>query len=444
MKILFYQTEGRIGGAEMSMLDVLAEIRRARPDWPLFVVLGAEGPIQTEIEAMGVGCEVVALPGRASRLGDAGAIRSFDRLATLGKMIAAAPATLGYVAKLRRAFDRLRPDLIQTNGMKAHVLAARAARSGTPILWHIHDYVSSRPIMSILLNKEARRRAARGGLIVITESRSVAADAERSLAKARGVLIRAIHNAVDVDRFSPGSEESRVQAAAALDRAAGFGPAPEGTVRVGLIATYAIWKGHEVFLEAASMLDFSRPIRLYIIGGPIYRSTGSQHTVEALRDRIDVLGLRDRVGLTGHIADPAAAIRGVDVVVHASVRPEPFGRVIVEGMACGKAVIVSVPADDWKTVDSTRRDLEPDSGVIEPKVSASGATELFRHGIDAFGVPAGDPSALAAAIDRLASDHELRNKLANEGRRAAIDRFDRRKLAEKWLPLYDPRGSSVP
>ncbi len=76
------------------------------------------------------------------------------------------------------------------------------------------------------------------------------------------------------------------------------------------------------------------------------------------------------------LGDPA-----LDVVVHASTRPEPFGRVIVEGMACGRAVVA---------------------------VRDGGSAELFEDGVEALGVPPDDPDALAAAIDRLVADADLR------------------------------------
>ena len=47
------------------------------------------------------------------------------------------------------------------------------------------------------------------------------------------------------------------------------------------------------------------------------------------------------VGFTGRIDDVPAALRALDIVVHASVEPEPFGLVIAEAMACGRPVVVS-------------------------------------------------------------------------------------------------------
>ena len=107
------------------------------------------------------------------------------------------------------------------------------------------------------------------------------------------------------------------------------------------------------------------------------------------------------------------ALRALDVVVHASTRPEPFGRVIAEGMACGRAVIA---------------------------IRDGGAAELFEDGVSALGCPPRDPDALAEAIGRVVADSELRQRLGQAGRQAALTRFDRRRLAEPWSRVYEDVG----
>jgi glycosyltransferase involved in cell wall biosynthesis len=186
---------------------------------------------------------------------------------------------------------------------------------------------------------------------------------------------------------------------------------------VGLVATFARWKGHEVFLEAAARVPADRPCRFYVVGGPIYQSAGSQYTPEELKGRAEALGLNGRVGFTGHQSDPVAALRALDVVVHASTRPEPFGRVIVEGMACGRAVIAM-------------RD--------------GGAAELFDHEVSALGCRPGDPDELAGAMTRLVDDPSLRERLGAAGRRAALSRFDRARLADEWLAVLGAGPAAVP
>jgi glycosyltransferase involved in cell wall biosynthesis len=183
-------------------------------------------------------------------------------------------------------------------------------------------------------------------------------------------------------------------------------------VRVGLVATYARWKGQGVFLEAAARLLAARPavpLRFYLIGGPIYHTRGSQFSDGELRSLARGRGLDGHVGFVGFQPDPAEAYRALDVVVHASTQPEPFGLTIAEAMACGKPVVAA---------------------------QAGGAAELFRHGHDALGVPPGDAAALAAAVGRLAADAPARLRLSACARRTAVQRFSQDRLGPAFLALY--------
>lgn len=398
----------------MCLLDLLAEFRACRPGWSLKVILGDDGPLFGAVSALGVACDVLPMPGRLAALGDAGLDLSrggvgggaLGRLALAGRGTGAALAASGYLRRLRRAVRAEAPDLVHTNGMKAHVLGARAAPRRVPVVWHLHDYPGSRAVMGRLLRWSARR-----GVRGVAVSRSVAADAAGVLGPR--VPVDLVYNAVDLARFAPGPGDG-----AWLDARAGLPPAAAGTLRVGLVATYARWKGHEVFLEAAGRLSGGPPARFFVVGGPLYRSAGSQYTADELRAAADRLGLAGRVGFVGHQDEPSAVYRALDVVAHASTRPEPFGRVIVEAMACGRAVVAS---------------------------RAGGAVELFEDGVSALGCPPGDPGALAAALARLIADPEARRALGASGRAEAVARFGRDRLAGEWSRVYrDALGGPGP
>jgi glycosyltransferase involved in cell wall biosynthesis len=220
------------------------------------------------------------------------------------------------------------------------------------------------------------------------------------------VKVKVILHAVDTERFSPGRGDG-----AELDRLAGMSPVAAGTVRVGLVATYARWKGHLAFLDAAAMLAATAPalgVRWYIVGGPIYH-TAAQFTEEELRREAADRGLAGRVGFIPFAADPVPIYRALDVVVHASTQAEPFGLTIAEAMACGRAVVVS---------------------------AAGGAAELFTDGVDALGVPPGDVDRLAAAVRKLAEDQALRVRLAAAARHTAIEHFNANRYGSELCQLY--------
>jgi glycosyltransferase involved in cell wall biosynthesis len=390
VRIVYLNPSGRLGGAETSLRELLASVRAAEPDWELWLVLGEDGPLAEIARHLEVNVVVMPLPPALARLGESG--RWLE--AAFGLLIAAAPAA-AYARRLARWLKSLHPDIVHTNGLKMHLLGAWTRPPRSPLVWHIHDYVSLRPLMRRLLRPFRKACTA-----AIVNSNSVAEDLRRVLP---GLRIVPIYNAIDLQRFTP--EGSRLD----LDAKSGLAPAAPGTVRVGLVATYARWKGHKVFLEALARLPGAAPVRGYIIGGPIYQTSGSQWSELELRAEAGRLGLAGKVGFTGFIEDTPAAMRSLDIIVHASTQPEPFGMVIVEGMACGKAVIAS---------------------------QAGGASELFTDGENALAHKPGDSSGLARQIERLSLDKPLRDALGKSGRASAERLFHGKRLVRELLAFY--------
>ena len=75
------------------------------------------------------------------------------------------------------------------------------------------------------------------------------------------------------------------RAALDLDALCRLPPLAAGGIRVGLIGTFARWKGHDVFLKALAARAVSDvPVRGYVIGAPIYETESSQFSVDELRD----------------------------------------------------------------------------------------------------------------------------------------------------------------
>jgi glycosyltransferase involved in cell wall biosynthesis len=398
MRLLFLSPVGVVGGAERVLLTAVAGIRRAEPSAVLRVIVPHPGPLAAAAEQAGAEVDVVPMPAAISGIGDS-ALRSrgkwSGRVRLLAGSLLAVPAGLAYISRLRTAVRRFAPDVVHSNGIKTHLLARLTVPRRTPVVWHLHDFYSLRPLAARLLRR-VRGRVAAG----IAISRAVAADAAATLP---GVPVEVIPNALDLARFSPGTGDN-------LDELAGTDPAPPGAVRIGLVATYAKWKGHLVFLDAARRLAAEAPhlpIRWYVIGGPIYHTT-AQFTGEELRAAAAERGVADRVRFVPFLPDPSGAYRALDVVVHASTLPEPFGLTVAEAMACGRAVVVS---------------------------AAGGAAELFTDGRDGFGAPPGDAAALASAVGRLAEDPALREQLGANARATAAARFDDTRYGPQLLDL---------
>jgi glycosyltransferase involved in cell wall biosynthesis len=402
LQVVFLNPAGVIGGAERALLDLIASLRQARPAWRLAVIAAADGDLVRAASALGAQASVVAFPRSLAVLGDAGTgpEARARTVGLAGRLAAAAPAIATYRRRLAAAIATLAPDVIHTNGFKMHLLgiwaASRRTSRQTPVLWHMHDFVRTRPLMGPLLRAHARRCAA-----VVAVSHSVAQDARAALG--RHPPIFTVYNAIDLARFAPAGPLLDI------DRLAGMPPLGEGGVRVGIVATMARWKGHETFLRALAALPPATPVRGYVIGGPLYQTADSQYSLAELRAVATAMGLGGRIGFTGFVADVAPAMRALDIVVHASTQPEPFGLVIAEAMACGRAVIAS---------------------------AAGGAGELIEDGIDALAHRPGDAPALARLIEQLASDRAIRQRLGQAAARASARRFTHARLAADLLPIY--------
>jgi glycosyltransferase involved in cell wall biosynthesis len=375
-------------------------LRATKTDWSTKLIVGSEGPLAERAFALGVPTTVLPFPPSIARIGDSEAggarasrLRRFSLLPRLGLAIGAA---ISYVRELHRVLGQMAPDVLHTNGFKMHVLGVWARPSRVPVVWHIHDYVRPRPIMSRLLKIHASRCAA-----VVANSDDVRRDVRTALGD--HPIAYSVHNGLDLTNFCP------VGPTLDLDALAGLSKTAAGEVRVGLLGTLARWKGHSVFLRAISMLPRELPVRAYVIGDAIYQTAGSQYSIDELRNMARRLGISERVGFTGLVEEPAAALRALDIVVHASTQPEPFGLVVAEAMACGRAVIVS---------------------------STGGVTEIVDPPANGLAYAPGDAAALAESIERLVIDRDLRTQLGIASRAAAVRHFDRARLAREFVPIY--------
>ncbi len=391
MRIAYLSVSDQLGGSEVVLLEMIKGVRRLRPDWTLQVILPGRGPLLDRAEAAGADCIIVPMPLSLARLGEFGA----GSAALAARLVPVALALPGYLHRLRTSITAGRPAILHTNGLKAHVVGVRAG-GDAKVVWHMHEYIGGRRATRLLLGRHQGGVAA-----MLANSASVAADVTSALRPS--VPVQVVHNAVDLRTFAPdGPVED-------LDRRAGLAPPATTILRVGLVATFARWKGHEVFLRALAAVPGDVPVRGYVIGGALYDTAGSQHTAEELQALADRLGLGGRVGFTGFLP-PAPAMRALDVVVHASTRPEPFGLVIAEAMACGRAVITS---------------------------ASGGAAELVTAGEDALTHVPGDAASLSACIIRVAGDPVLRRELGARARASACRRFDSDRLAREVVAVYE-------
>ncbi len=361
-RILLVNHAAAMGGAEMILLDVAAHLGPRCE-----AVLFADGPFRSQLEARGVRVHVLAA---------AAAMMGVTREASRARALAAAPAVVGMVRRLAGIARRF--DLIYANSQKAAVVAMLAGLLGRkPVIWHMHDILSREHFGGLQRRFSVRlARVTRTRVIVISEAARAAfvasgGDPDRVVVVANGL---------DEALFDT------PQAATSALRA-GFG---SGRTLLGLFGRLSPWKGQNVLLDAMAQLP---ELDALIVGDALF---GEDAYRDGLRAQVRRLDLEDRVHFLGHRDDVPALMQAVDLVVHCSTSPEPFGRVIVESMLARRPIVASAHGASAELLG----DAYP--GLVEP----------------------GDPAALAAAITRMLTlpEAELMSLVdANEAR--ARDRF---------------------
>jgi len=160
---------------------------------------------------------------------------------------------------------------------------------------------------------------------VIAISRHIA----EHVAATHGVASRIIPRGVDLRRFDPAlvAPERVMALRAAWDL-------PQGAPILLLPARLTRWKGQGVLIEALAEL----PGAIAVLAGD---AQGREGYVQELRALAAARGVAERIRLPGHVADMPAALLTADVVVHASIEPEAFGRTVIEAQAMRRLVIAA-------------------------------------------------------------------------------------------------------
>ena len=360
VRVVYLDHCAALSGAEIALARLLPSLPEVDPH----VVLAEDGPLVEVLRRSGVSVDVRPLTDSARSLG-----RGEVRPAQLPLRVAL--DTGRHVLELAAHLRRLEPDLVHTNSLKAGLYGSLAARlAGVPVVWHARDRIAPDylPAPAVRLVRAAVRRLPSA---VLANSRSTL--------DTLALPVRPDRPAVVVgDPYQPPDVLGRPER-------------PQDVVVLGMVGRLAAWKGQDVLLAALERLGTTTPWRAVVVGSAMFADADYE---AQLRTEVLERGLADRVSLVGFRPDVAAELAGMDVLVHASVIPEPFGQVVVEGMAAGLPVVAS---------------------------AAGGPLEIIRHDVDGLLVPPGDVGALAAALRRLLEEPQLRRRIGAAARVRAQD-----------------------
>ena len=212
--------------------------------------------------------------------------------------------------------------------------------------------------------------------------------------KNKKVLV--IPPSIDPEEFSPEINGERIKKELGIN----------GNL-ISMVTRIDKWKGVEVFIKAASYVK--KEVRFIIFGQAI---RGKESYIEKLERLILRLGLKETVSIKVgeyNYDETPQILAASDVVVHASVRHEPFGMVIIEAMAVAKPVIAS---------------------------KLGGPLEIINDGVDGMLIEPSNPRVLADKILMLLENPVFAKSMGKKAREKVEEKFNLRECAKKYDALF--------
>jgi glycosyltransferase involved in cell wall biosynthesis len=386
--VLLFDHTAALGGGEIALANLVRylDLNKVKP----IVVLASEGPLVEQLRAIAE-THVLALSPRVvthkkDRLGIATLFRIRDALSVL--------IYVGRLARFIRAHDI---DVVHTNSLKADIIGGAAGRlAGRPVVWHVRDRIEDDYLPKLVVRVFRLLSHVIPSYVIANSAATL-----RTLHLGKGARGSSIPSGIELggrsavvhDGTSPALLEER--------------STPRSGFRIGLVGRISPWKGQHVFIQAGALVNQRFPeARFFIIGAALF---GEDQYDQEVRRLPGQLGIQDRVEFTGFRNDIRQAIAGLDLLVHASTKGEPFGQVIIEGMAAGKPVVAT---------------------------NGGGVPEIVKDGQTGILVPMGEIQAMADAICQILADPARAKAMGIRGQQRVADHFTLEQTARRVETVY--------
>jgi glycosyltransferase involved in cell wall biosynthesis len=387
-RVLFIDHVHRIlGGAERNLLELLTEARSTRR-WEVACACSPHSPLSQSLAALGVPKWPHHFESAAGELRVVE--RPFAPLAVIRGWLALRDAR----PQLHRTIAEFRPDAVVSCTNKDHFSVGAVCRElGKPSLWWVNDIISAGffpwPVRKAF-HWHARREA--GRLITVSEF------ARQALLN-EGMppdLVQVIHNGIPLAKY-----ERQPQGALRCGL-----NLPENEPLIGIVGRFSPWKGQRLFLDVARDWISRHPHGHFILIGKAFNEEA------AFAEELKMVARQPEFNTRVHFADfqenIAAVLSDLDVMIHASTRPEPFGRVIVEAMAVGVPVIAA-------------RD--------------GGVPEIITNGLNGLLATSGDAPSYLVQLENLLGSPELSLRLTQNAIATVRERFNLERVCGQFNEL---------
>ena len=385
VRVLHLATSGQLYGAETGLLQLVSGLNRER--FSSVVVMPRGGPLKSKLDTLDVPVEIVPTlkPWLTGRKG----------WQTAPYLLAVLPFVIISTLRIRHIMRRYQVDLVHSSS-SVQIDGALAARlAGVPHIWHVRELLVPYNIYHFVFGIRVALRLMVGlSDHLIAVSRFIS-DSFAGIVQPSRLTI--IHNAGDVQRFrSAKGDNLRWQ----------LGIPPDGLL-VGQVSRISRAKGLEYLIEASAQVRHTLSNVIFIVAGGSARFDIPYQ--RQLKELIASLDLEDTFKLLGFRQDVPEIVNALDLMVLASV-DEPFGRVLVEGMAAGKPVVAT---------------------------NVGGIPEIIEDGVTGLLVPSRSSTALASAIVDVLSDPLRARQMGDAGHELALRLFTVERYVAEVQKVYN-------
>jgi glycosyltransferase involved in cell wall biosynthesis len=352
---------------------------------------GASRSLLTLIEGLrrdGVACTVILrrpgeLIAKLTRVGATAIVAPFELWVSRGERHRAAQradANRALASRLAAMLPSGDVDLVYTNTSVSPIGALFARAVARPHVWHLREFADADYGFEFDIDPPERRRTFLTADAVIANSRAVRD-----------------HHLGGVDPRRVPVVYNGVVWATQLHTAECRATPPPAEPLFAMVGYFTTGKGHLQAIEALHRLRSSHPDARLLIAGD-----GNAEYEDRCRRRVDELGLTQSVRFVGRVDAPWDVYRAARAVLMCS-RREAFGRVTVEAMTVGRAVIAA---------------------------ATGGTPEIVEHETTGL-LYDGSVAGLAAAMGRLCEDRALTERLGRQARRRVAEAFTNDRYVSK-------------
>ncbi len=301
---------------------------------------------------------------------------------------------LNHILKLRKRIKSVRYDLI-------HAQFSRDLRFITPALTGISHHIPlvlTKRVGSFIKKKDFLHKWFYSRVDLITTISEVIRKNVIDTCPVQPEKVTVLYNGVRPEKYYRTGEQR-------IELRKNFGFTSDDIV-IGLIARFSPGKGHEEFLKAAAGILRQKPgIKFRVIGKA---SHGEEEYHNKILELSKELGLNGRIDYLGFRKDIPGILAAMDILAVPS-HNEAFGNIAIEGMAAGVAVAAS---------------------------GSDGLLDIIEHEKNGLQFPPKNPEKLKETLHRLIEDNELRNRLAEEGRKTVKEKFNEETQFDKLENLF--------